>query len=165
MGAAQTLPSEVAWTDLVLSVQANNGDRKRGCARGMTNPAQESDNEFAARLIDRIAEGDASAFDALYERFSRSLYGMAYRMMNDPKEAEDVLQEGFTYIWRKAATYDRNRSSPFAWAVMIMRKKAIDRLRVRQRLEKLREKVTAEESLYPEKDEVSANEPTMRERG
>jgi RNA polymerase sigma-70 factor (ECF subfamily) len=165
MGAAQTLPSEVAWTDLVLSVQANNGDRKRGCARGMTNPAQESDNEFAARLIDRIAEGDASAFDALYERFSRSLYGMAYRMMNDPKEAEDVLQEGFTYIWRKAATYDRNRSSPFAWAVMIMRNKAIDRLRVRQRLEKLREKVTAEESLYPEKDEVSANEPTMRERG
>ena len=120
MGAAQTLPSEVAWTDLVLSVQANNGDRKRGCARGMTNPAQESDNEFAARLIDRIAEGDASAFDALYERFSRSLYGMAYRMMNDPKEAEDVLQEGFTYIWRKAATYDRNRSSPFAWAVMII---------------------------------------------
>jgi RNA polymerase sigma-70 factor, ECF subfamily len=165
MGAAQTLPSEVAWTDLVLSVQANNGDRKRGCARGMTNPSQESDNEFAARLIDRIAEGDASAFDALYERFSRSLYGMAYRMMNDPKEAEDVLQEGFTYIWRKAATYDRNRSSPFAWAVMIMRNKAIDRLRVRQRLEKLREKVTAEESLYPEKDEVSANEPTMRERG
>jgi RNA polymerase sigma-70 factor (ECF subfamily) len=165
MGAAQTLPSEVAWTDLVLSVQANNGDRKRGCARGMTNPSQESDNEFAARLIDRIAEGDASAFDSLYERFSRSLYGMAYRMMNDPKEAEDVLQEGFTYIWRKAATYDRNRSSPFAWAVMIMRNKAIDRLRVRQRLEKLREKVTAEESLYPEKDEVSANEPTMRERG
>jgi RNA polymerase sigma-70 factor (ECF subfamily) len=165
MGAAQTLPSEVAWTDLVLSAQANNGDRKRGCACGMTNPAQESDNEFAARLIDRIAEGDASAFDALYERFSRSLYGMAYRMMNDPKEAEDVLQEGFTYIWRKAATYDRNRSSPFAWAVMIMRNKAIDRLRVRQRLEKLREKVTAEESLYPEKDEASANEPTMRERG
>ena len=83
MGAAQTLPSEVAWSDLVLSVQANNGDRKRVCARGMTNPAQESDNEFAARLINRIAEGDDSAFDALYERFSRSLYGMAYRMMND----------------------------------------------------------------------------------
>jgi RNA polymerase sigma-70 factor, ECF subfamily len=165
MGAAQTLPSEVAWGDLVLSVQANNGDCKRVCARGMTNPAQESDNEFAARLINRIAEGDDSAFDALYERFSRSLYGMAYRMMNDPKEAEDVLQEGFTYIWRKAATYDPNRSSPFAWAVMIMRNKAIDRLRVRQRLEKLREKVTAEESLYQEKDEASANEPTLRERG
>ncbi len=58
--------------------------------------------------------------------------------MNDAKEAEDVLQEGFTYIWRKAATYDPNRSSPFAWAVMITRNKAIDRLRVRQRIEKPR---------------------------
>ena len=77
-------------------------------------------------------------------------------MMNDAKEAEDVLQEGFTYIWRKAATYDPIRSSPFAWAVMITRNKAIDRLRVRQRLEKLREKVTSEESFYQDKDETSA---------
>jgi len=116
-------------------------------------------------LINRIAEGDDSAFDALYKRFSPSLYGMAYRIMNDAKEAEDVLQEGFTYIWRKASTYDPIRSSPFAWAVMITRNKAIDRLRVRQRLEKLREKVTSEESFYPDKDETSAEEPTLRERG
>ncbi len=112
----------------------------------MTRPSQVSENEFEARLINRIAEGDDSAFTALYERFSASLYGMAYRMMNDAKEAEDVLQEGFTYIWRKAASYDSSRSSPFAWAVMIVRNKAIDRLRVRQRLERLRDKVTAEGS-------------------
>jgi RNA polymerase sigma-70 factor (ECF subfamily) len=86
-------------------------------------------------------------------------------MMNDAKEAEDVLQEGFTYIWRKAATFDPARSSPFAWAVMITRNKAIDRLRVRQRLDKLREKVISEESFYPDKDETSANEPALRERG
>jgi RNA polymerase sigma-70 factor (ECF subfamily) len=48
---------------------------------------------------------------------------------------------------------------------MITRNKAIDRLRVRQRLEKLREKVTSEESFYPDKDETSADEPTLRERG
>jgi RNA polymerase sigma-70 factor (ECF subfamily) len=165
MDAAQTLRSEAAWSDLILSAQAKNGDSNRGGTRGMTSSAQESDNEFEARLIDRIAEGDDSAFDALYKRFSGSLYGMAYRMMNDAKEAEDVLQEGFTYIWRKAATYDPNRSSPFAWAAMITRNKAIDRLRVRQRLEKLRERVISEESFYQDKDETSANEPTLRERG
>src|ERR1700730_10104201 len=165
MAAAQKLRSEVAWSDLVLSIQASNGDRKRGCTRGMTRPGQESDSELEARLINRIAEGDDSSFDMLYERFSGPLYGMAYRMMNDTKEAEDVLQEAFTYIWRKAATYDPNRSSPFAWAVMITRNKAIDRLRVRQRLEKLREKVTSEEAFYQNKDETSANEPTLRERG
>ena len=70
-----------------------------------------------------------------------------------------------TTVAGKAATYDSNRSSPFAWAVMITRNKAIDRLRVRQRLEKLREKVSSEESFSQDKDETSANEPTVRERG
>jgi RNA polymerase sigma-70 factor, ECF subfamily len=165
MDAAQMLTSEVAWSDLNGSVQDDNGGRKRVRACGMTSPAQESENQFDAGLIHRIAEGDDSAFDALYKRFSGPLYGMAYRMMNDAKEAEDVLQEGFTYIWRKAATFDPNRSSPFAWAVMITRNKAIDRLRVRQRIEKLRERVTTEESFHQDKDEASANEPTLRERG
>jgi RNA polymerase sigma-70 factor, ECF subfamily len=137
--------------------------RERTC--GMTRPAQVPENEFEARLIKRIAEGDDSAFTSLYERFSPPLYGMAFRMMNDAKEAEDVLQEGFTYIWRKATSYDSSRSSPFAWAVMIVRNKAIDRLRVRQRLERLRDKVTAEGSFFQDKDETSANEPTLRERG
>lgn len=131
----------------------------------MTRLVQESENEFEAGLINRIAVGDDAAFDALYKRFSGPLYGVAYRMMNDAKEAEDVLQDGFTYIWRKAATYDPTRSTPFAWAVMITRNKAIDRLRVRQRIEKLREKVTAENTFYEDKDEISANEPTTRERG
>jgi RNA polymerase sigma-70 factor, ECF subfamily len=47
---------------------------------------------------------------------------------------------------------------------MIIRNKAIDRLRVRQRLERLRDKVTTESSFYQEKDETSADEPTLRER-
>lgn len=132
---------------------------------GMTRPAQLPESEFEASLISRIAEGDESAFTALYERFSASLYGMAFRMMNDAKEAEDVLQEGFTYIWRKAASYDSSRSSPFAWAVMIVRNKAIDRLRVRRRLDRLRDKVTTEGSFHQEKDETSADEPNLRERG
>ncbi|MBV8141669.1 MAG: sigma-70 family RNA polymerase sigma factor [Verrucomicrobia bacterium] len=164
MDAVQTLPFEVAWSDLIPSVQAHNGDRKRVPTSGMTDPVQESESAFEAQLIRRIAEGDPSAFDALYKRFSGSLYCLAYRMMNDAKEAEDVLQEGFTYLWRKAASYDPNRSSPFAWAVMITRNKAIDRLRVRQRLEKIREKATSEESFFQNKDETSANEPTLRER-
>src|SRR3979490_759210 len=106
----------------------------------------DKDTEFDSKLVRQIADGNESAFTMLYERFAPALYGMAYRMMNDAKEAEDVLQEGFTYIWRKAATFDPTRSSPFAWAVMITRNKAIDRLRVRQRLDKLREKVISEEA-------------------
>ena len=115
--------------------------------------------------MSQIADGDDASFGMLYERFAASLYGMAFRMMNDAKEAEDVLQEGFTYIWRKAASYDSSRSTPFAWAVMIVRNKAIDRLRVRQRQERLHDIVTTEGSLFQEKDETSADQPTLRERG
>src|SRR5260370_3412106 len=165
MAAAQTQRSVVDWTNFITLAPATAGGSMRARTCGMTRPAQLPESEFEARLISRIAEGDESAFTALYERFSASLYGMAFRMMNDAKEAEDVLQEGFTYIWRKAASYDSSRSSPFAWAVMIVRNKAIDRLRVRQRWERLRDKVTTEGSFDQQKDETSADEPTLRERG
>jgi RNA polymerase sigma-70 factor (ECF subfamily) len=131
----------------------------------MSRSVQEPDSELEARLISRIADGDDAAFGLLYERFAASLYGMAFRMMNDAKEAEDVLQEGFTYIWRKAASYDSSRSTPFAWAVMIVRNKAIDRLRVRQRQERLHDRVNTEGAFFQEKDENSADQPTLRERG
>ena len=131
----------------------------------MSRSAQEPDSELEARLISRIAEGDDAAFGLLYERFAASLYGMAFRMMNDAKEAEDVLQEGFTYIWRKVASYDSSRSTPFAWAVMIVRNKAIDRLRVRQRQERLHDKVNTEGAFFQKKDENSVDQPTLRERG
>ena len=128
----------------------------------MTRLADDPESKFEANLISRIADGDESAFATLYQRLSSSLYGMAYRMTNDAKEAEDVLQEGFTYIWRRARSFDPSRSTPFAWAVMIVRNKAIDRLRVRQRSERLRER--AEQSLVQERDESSAEEPALRER-
>jgi RNA polymerase sigma-70 factor (ECF subfamily) len=86
-------------------------------------------------------------------------------MMRDEKEAEDVLQEGFAHIWRRASTYDPARSSPFTWAVMILRNKAIDRLRVRQRLDRTIEKATVEFSHFPEADTAAAGEPERRDRG
>ena len=96
-------------------------------------PTQESDRQLDAQLLARIAAGDEAAFGALYDRFSPGLYSFVLKMMRDEKEAEDVLQEGFAHIWRRASTYDPARSSPFTWAVMILRNKAIDRLRASQR--------------------------------
>jgi RNA polymerase sigma-70 factor, ECF subfamily len=163
MTAAQTIRPTVVWSDFIKSAPTTVEGRLRDRANRMTRPAQEPDSELEARLISQIAGGDEAAFGMLYERFSASLYGMAFRMTNDAKEAEDVLQEGFTYIWRKAASYDSNRSTPFAWAVMIVRNKAIDRLRTRQRQERLHDKVTTEGS-FQEKDETSADQPSVRER-
>jgi RNA polymerase sigma-70 factor, ECF subfamily len=124
----------------------------------------EVEEQYNVELIRRAAKGDAAAFAALYDRLSPILYGMALRMINDAGEAEDVLQEGFVYIWRRASAFDPGRSSSFAWAAMIVRNKAIDKLRVRQRGERLHERVTSFSEPSADRDEQSALEPVLRER-
>ncbi len=98
-----------------------------------------------ATLLHRVAAGDARAFDELYTRWSPMLYGLTCKILDDPKEAEDALQEGFLHIWHKAASYDAGRSSPTTWAYMIFRNKAIDRLRARERRGRGMERIAIEE--------------------
>jgi RNA polymerase sigma-70 factor (ECF subfamily) len=86
-----------------------------------------------AALLQRVARGDSLAFDQLYTRWSPMLYGLVCKILNDPKEAEDALQDGFIHVWHKASSYDPGRSSPTTWAYMIFRNKAIDRLRSLER--------------------------------
>lgn len=123
----------------------------------------EVERKLDADLLLRTAAGDEAAFGRLYDRFSPGLYSLVLRMVRDEREAEDVLQDGFSHIWRRASTYDPARSSAFTWAVMVLRNKAIDRLRVRQRLERTVEKVTEEFSHFPDSDDTAALEPVMRE--
>lgn len=117
-----------------------------------------------AELLQRVAQGDAAAFAQLYDRFSPALYSMVVKMVYDEKEAEDILQEGFSHIWRRASAYDPARSAAFSWAVMVIRHKAIDRLRVLRSREHALERATQEFRHFPEADETSAAEPALRER-
>jgi RNA polymerase sigma-70 factor (ECF subfamily) len=125
---------------------------------------EKDDQQYEVELIQRIANGDQAAFAALYDRLSPILYSMALRMMNDAVEAEDVLQDGFVYIWQRANTFDASRGSPISWTITIVRHKAIDRLRVRLRGERLRERASASPELASDKDDQSAVEPFLREQ-
>lgn len=114
-----------------------------------------------SELLSRIARGDEQAFGRFYDQFAHGLYSLVYKILNDEKETEDVLQEGFAQIWKKAGTYDGARSSAFTWAVMIMRNKAIDHIRSRQRQNRLVEEATIESSIgedATEDDSVNLNE-------
>ena len=122
------------------------------------------EDQYNAELLRRIALGDEAALATLYDRFSPVLYGLALRIMNDVTEAEDVVQEAFIYIWCRAGSFDSTRSSAIAWAVMIVRNKAIDKLRVRLRGERLRERVDSFPESFPNRDDQSAQEPLFRER-
>jgi RNA polymerase sigma-70 factor (ECF subfamily) len=86
-----------------------------------------------AELVRRMSRGDKSACAALYDRFSRPLYSLALRILNDKSEAEDVVQEVFLTLWEKAGAFEADRGSAFGWAVTLTRNRAIDRLRTRRR--------------------------------
>src|SRR5919108_418688 len=84
--------------------------------------------ELAAALA-RVAAGDRAALRIVYQDTSAKLFGVCLRILNDRSEAEDVLQDVYVTVWRKAATFDPARASPITWMVAIARNRAIDRLR------------------------------------
>jgi RNA polymerase sigma-70 factor (ECF subfamily) len=88
-------------------------------------PAQEND----VALLSAIAARDEVALAQLYDRYRAILFGLLMRILNNREEAEDVLQEVFLQVWRKAEDFDENRGRPFTWLVTLARSRGIDRLR------------------------------------
>ena len=80
-------------------------------------------------LLHACARGDESALAALYDRYSAILLGLLLRILHDRPEAEDVLQEVFLQVWRRAQDFDEARGRGFTWLVTLARSRAIDRLR------------------------------------
>lgn len=124
------------------------------------------DIEGEVELLRRIGEGDQISLAAFYDRYSAVLFSIAYRVLNDPTGAQDVLQDVFVQIWGKASTYDSARGKPLTWAVTMTRNKAIDRLRARQRRARLKDEV--EQETRPDDqagDQPALDEVTSREQG
>ncbi|HEY0230301.1 MAG TPA: sigma-70 family RNA polymerase sigma factor [Dokdonella sp.] len=80
-------------------------------------------------LLLATAGGDAGAFEQLYQSTSAKLFGICLRIVQQRSDAEDVLQDVYVTIWRKAAQFDAARASAITWLAMMARNKAIDRLR------------------------------------
>ena len=76
-----------------------------------------------------IAARDEAALAQLYDRYRLIVFGLLMRILNNREEAEDVLQEVFLQVWRKAEDFDETRGRPFTWLVTLGRSRGIDRLR------------------------------------
>jgi len=88
-------------------------------------------------LLHAVARGDEAALARLYDAYRVILFGLLVRILNSREEAEDVLQDVFIQVWRRAKDFDEKRGRPFTWLVTLTRSRAIDRLRqfgARQRL-------------------------------
>jgi RNA polymerase sigma-70 factor (ECF subfamily) len=82
-------------------------------------------------LIRRIGQGDGSAFELLYARYARSVFGLALRRLGDRGRAEDAVQETFASIWRSARSYRPERGPGAPWLYTVARNAIVDRLRQR----------------------------------
>lgn len=88
-------------------------------------------------LLHAVADGDEGALARLYDAYRVILFGLLVRILNSREEAEDILQDVFVQVWRRAKDFDEKRGKPFTWLVTLARSRAIDRLRLlgaRQRL-------------------------------
>lgn len=89
----------------------------------------ELDRERLKRALGQVAGGDRNAMAELYRSTSAKLYGVCLRIVRDDAEAEEVLQEVYLTVWRRAGSYDAAKASPITWLAAIARNRAIDRLR------------------------------------
>ncbi|GAA4083251.1 ECF RNA polymerase sigma factor SigK [Nonomuraea soli] len=83
-------------------------------------------------LLARVGRGDQEAFSRLYDHIAAPLYGVVLRVVRDPSQAEEVLQEVLLEIWRLAPRYEAGRGSAMAWMTTIAHRRAVDRVRSEQ---------------------------------
>lgn len=84
-------------------------------------------------IVELLAARDERAISLLYDHYADALYGVALKVTRDQNLAQDVLQESFVKIWKKADNYDASKSRLFTWLFRVVQNTAIDAIRKRQR--------------------------------
>jgi RNA polymerase sigma-70 factor (ECF subfamily) len=112
---------------LTLAYSAPEGASSAEDPSGVPERAGPTDGE----LIQRVAVGDAGAFELLYRRYSRPVFGLALRRLGERMRAEDAVQETFAAIWRSARTYRPERGPGAPWLYAVARNAIVDRARNR----------------------------------
>jgi len=107
-------------------------------------------------LMVRLARGDATAFDLIYERHADAAFSLAYRISGSRAAAEEVAQDAFLALWRNGARYEPSRGSLRNWILGIVHNRAIDALRraVRHESRRAGDEGLAERLVAPERTEV-----------
>lgn len=100
-------------------------------------------------LVSRMAGGDEQALGTIYDRHGATLYALAFQILRDAHDAEEIVLETFNQAWRRAASYQQGRGSVAAWLVVLARSRALDRVRSRTRHTRAVERAVTSEQDAP----------------
>lgn len=117
-----------------------------------------------AALLARIADRDEAAVEAVYERYSRPLYALAYQVTRAERFAQDVVQEVFIAVWKDADRFDPERGAPAPWLFSLARHKAIDLVRREANVRKRTAEVDMEREVAPDDVDHEAWQNLRRDR-
>jgi RNA polymerase sigma-70 factor, ECF subfamily len=115
----------MAWTAPIRRVRANVYKSRNRVQKTSSIPPSD---EVVVRAI---AGGDQESLRLLNQRYGHALAVVAERVLGDRSDAEEVAADVLWQAWRQAATFDRGRGSVGNWLMMLVRSRAIDRLRAR----------------------------------
>src|SRR5271154_807973 len=111
----------LSWQVIFATIRGMNGT--------LTTAERTNDNQSLAVLLGQIVSRNHEALAELYDRTSRLVFGLALRMVRHRPTAEDITQEVYLQVWRRAETFCPERGDVTAWIVTIARSRALDRLR------------------------------------
>jgi RNA polymerase sigma factor (sigma-70 family) len=101
-------------------------------------------------IADRWREGDEKALRAVWERYGGAVLYLSQRLLNNRADAEDVTQSTFVAAWAGRETFDPSRGSLIGWLLGITRRKAVDRIRLSARQDRITETVRTQLPTAPE---------------
>jgi RNA polymerase sigma-70 factor (ECF subfamily) len=124
-------------------------------------PKQNDDVSSDAALVQQLLRRDVRAFEQLYDRHSRIVYGLVLRILQQGSTAEEVVQDVFLQLWRNASRYQASRGPFVPWLLTLARNRALDTLRLKSERQRRREDQTEE---LPQIAQVPQYEQALDER-
>jgi RNA polymerase sigma-70 factor, ECF subfamily len=150
-GQADTRPSD-EYRDVDVR-SGSDPDRQRGTA-----PAGSAGPVSLETALAAVARGDEAAFAVVYDRAAPAVLGTARRILRDPAQSEEVMQEVLLEVWRTATRFDPANGSAAAWIATLAHRRAVDRVRSEQRAAQREVRAATAAIAYDEvADAVEAN--------
>ncbi len=110
-------------------------------------------------IVSLLEKGDKKAISLLYENYADALFGVISKVISDPDLTQDVLQETFIKVWKKAKSYDSSKAKLFTWLYRIAYNTAIDK--VRSQSNKTKKEIQIEDSNVYKLTSGSLNQDVM----